>query len=221
MKRLGSTFFRSCFPENFGPFARALANVPLCACTGVWMGGTHPCSHAFLPMRWSVDGRHPPLLTCLSAHALERGWESPTCVHEESMAEENEDEDEDIVCVHRLNGDASDGNDIVICEGAHSAMVGWHRLCLTPPLQESPTPCWLYPECVSTQVGADSSLGDPNYAPSTGAFSTSGSCSSASASTSDSGADSNSSSSSGSDPDSDCDTITDSNCYSAGKFEFD
>ena len=45
------------------------------------------------------------------------------------MAEENEDEDEDIVCVHGLSGDASHGNDILICEGAHSAAVGWHQLC--------------------------------------------------------------------------------------------
>ena len=27
------------------------------------MEGTHPCSRASLPMRWSVDGRHPPLGT--------------------------------------------------------------------------------------------------------------------------------------------------------------
>ena len=66
-----------------------------------------------------------------------------------SMAEENEDEDEDIVCVHCLSDDACDGNDILIYEGAHSATVGWHQLCLTPPLQEIPTGCWLCPECVS------------------------------------------------------------------------
>ena len=58
--------------------APTLAHLPLCPCAGVWMGGPHPCSRASLPMRWSVDGRHPPLLTCLSAHALERGWEAPT-----------------------------------------------------------------------------------------------------------------------------------------------
>ena len=45
------------------------------------MGGTHSCSLASLPMRWSVNGRHPLLLTCLSAHALERGWEAPTLAH--------------------------------------------------------------------------------------------------------------------------------------------
>ena len=42
---------------------------------------THPCSRASLPMRWSVDGRYPPLLMCLSAHVLERGWEAPTLAH--------------------------------------------------------------------------------------------------------------------------------------------
>ena len=57
------------------------AHVPLCPCAGAWMGGTHSCSRVSLPMRWSVDGRHPPLLTCLSAHALERGWEAPTLAH--------------------------------------------------------------------------------------------------------------------------------------------
>ena len=145
--------FRSLFPEKFVPFAPTLAHMPLYPCAGAWMGGTHPCSHASLPMRWSVDGRHPPLLTRLSAHALERGWEAPTYVPEESMAEENEDEGEDIVCVHCLSGDASDGNNILICEGAHSAMVGWHQLCLTPPLQEIPTGCWLCLECVCAQVG--------------------------------------------------------------------
>ena len=61
--------------------APTLAHVPLCPCTGAWMGGTHSCSRASLPMRWSVDGRHPLLLTCLSAHALERGWEAPTLAH--------------------------------------------------------------------------------------------------------------------------------------------
>ena len=61
--------------------APTLAHVPLCPCAGAWMGGTHPCSRASLPMRWSVDGRHPPLLTCLFAHALERGWEAPTLAH--------------------------------------------------------------------------------------------------------------------------------------------
>ena len=45
------------------------------------MGGTHPCSRASLPMRWSVDGRRPPLLTCLSTHVPERGWEAPTLDH--------------------------------------------------------------------------------------------------------------------------------------------
>ena len=43
------------------------------------------------------------------------------CAREESMVEENEGEDEDIVCVQCLSGDASDGNDILICEGAHFA----------------------------------------------------------------------------------------------------
>ena len=61
--------------------APTLAHVPLCPCAGAWMGGTHSCSRASLPMRWSVDGRHPLLLTCLSAHALERGWEAPTLAH--------------------------------------------------------------------------------------------------------------------------------------------
>ena len=47
-----------------------LAHVPLCPCAGVWMGVTHPCSRASLPVRCSLDGRHPPLLMCFSAHAL-------------------------------------------------------------------------------------------------------------------------------------------------------
>ena len=36
----------------------------------------HSCPRASPPMRCSVDGRHPPLRTCLSAHALEREWEA-------------------------------------------------------------------------------------------------------------------------------------------------
>ena len=54
-------------------------------------------------------------------------------VPEESMAKENEGEDEEIVCDHCLRGDASEGNGILICEGAHCTTVGWHKLCLTPP----------------------------------------------------------------------------------------
>ena len=50
MKRLGSTFFRCFFPENFVPFAPTLAHLPLCPCARAWMGGTHPCSCASLPM---------------------------------------------------------------------------------------------------------------------------------------------------------------------------
>ena len=142
-------------------------------------------------------------------------------VPEESMAEENEDEDDDIVCVHCISGDASDGNGILICEGAHSATVGWHQLCLTPPLKEIPTGCWLCPECVSAQVGPCSRLAHPDYAPSTGASLSSSSSSSTSASTSDSSSDSNSGSDSDSDSDSDCDTVTDSDCDSASDSESD
>ena len=61
--------------------APTLAHVPLCPCAGAWMGDTHSCSRASLPMRSSMDGRHPVLHTCLSAHALERGWEAPTLGH--------------------------------------------------------------------------------------------------------------------------------------------
>ena len=85
-----------------------------------------------------------------------------TSVPKESMGEENEDEDEDIVCVHCLRGDASDGNDILICEGAHSSTVGWHQLCLTPPLREIRTGCWLCPECVFAQGGPGGCLADPD-----------------------------------------------------------
>ena len=142
-------------------------------------------------------------------------------VPEESMAEENEDEDEDIVCVHCLSGDAYDVNDILICEGAHSTMVGWHQLCLTPPLREIPTGCWLCPECVSAPGGPGSRLADPDYAPSTVASSSSSSSSSTSASTSDSSSNSNSSSSYDSDSDSDSDTVTVSDFDSVGDSEFD
>ena len=68
--------------------APTLAHVPLCPWDGAWMGGTHSCSRASLPMRWSVDGRHPLLLTCLSAHAPERGWRHPlllTCLSAHAM----------------------------------------------------------------------------------------------------------------------------------------
>ena len=61
--------------------APTLAHVPLCPCARAWMGGTHPCSRASLPMRWSVAGRHPTLLTCLFAHAMERGWEAPSLAY--------------------------------------------------------------------------------------------------------------------------------------------
>ena len=52
-----------------------------------------------------------------------------------------------------LSGAASEGNDIRICEGAHSTTVGWHRLCLTPPLHEVPAGSWLCPKCVSARSG--------------------------------------------------------------------
>ena len=123
--------------------------------------------------------------------------------------------------LQKLNGDASNGNDIFIREGAHSAMVGWHQLCLTPPLQEIPTGCWLCPECVCAQVGPGSRLVDPDYAPSTAASSSSSSSSSTSASTSDSSSDSNSSSSSDSVCDSDHNSVTNSDCDSAGNSESD
>ena len=128
-------------------------------------------------------------------------------VPEESISEKNEDEDEDIVCVHWLGGDAFDGNGILICEGAHSATVGWHQLCVTFPLREIPTCCWLCPECVSAQVGPGNCLADPKYAPSTVASSSSSSSSSTSASTADSSSNSNSSSSSDSNSDSDRNTV--------------
>ena len=57
-------------------------------------------------------------------------------VPKEPMANKGEAEDEDIVCVYCLTGNASEGNDILGCEGAHSTIVGWHQLCLTPPLHE-------------------------------------------------------------------------------------
>ena len=131
-------------------------------------------------------------------------------VPEKSMAQTNEDEDEDIVCVHCLSGDASDGNDILVCEAAHSTTVGWHQLCLTPPLREIPMGCWLCPECVFARSGPSSRLADPDYAPLAAASSSSSSSSSTSASTSDSSSDSNSSSSSDYHCASDCDIVTDS-----------
>ena len=137
------------------------------------------------------------------------------------MPEENEAEDEDIVCGHCLSGDAYEGNDIRICEGAHSATVGWHQLCLAPPLQEIPTGCWLCPQCVFAQVGPGSRLADPDYAPSTAASLSSSSSSFTSASTSRSSSDSNSTSSYDCDSDSDSDTDSDSDCNSAGDSESD
>ena len=47
-------------------------------------------------------------------------------VLEESMTEENKNEVEVVVCVQCLTADASDGNDILLFEGAHSTTVGWH-----------------------------------------------------------------------------------------------
>ena len=58
-----------------------IAHVPLCPCAGALMGGTHRYLRASLPMRWSVEGRHPPLLRCFSLHAMERRWEAPTVAH--------------------------------------------------------------------------------------------------------------------------------------------
>ena len=137
-------------------------------------------------------------------------------VFEEYMAEENEDEYEDIICVQCLSGDACDGNDILICEGAHSTTVGWHQLYMTPPLWEILTGCGLSPECVSAQVGQGSRLADPNYAPLTAASSSSSSSSSTSATTSDSRSDCNSSSSFDCDSGSNSDIVTNFDPDSAG-----
>ena len=127
-------------------------------------------------------------------------------VPKEPMADEDEGEGEDFICVHCHSADASEANEILICEGAHSATLGWHQLCLTPPLDEVPDGCWLCPECVSAWSGPGSCLADPNYTParaSTEASATSGS-------TSNSNSDSSSNSNSGSSSDSDCDSDSDS-----------
>ena len=77
-------------------------------------------------------------------------------VPKEPMAKDLEGEDEDIICVHCVSGDACEGNDILICEGAHSATVGWDQVCLNPPLHEVLACCWLCPECVFAQSGPGS-----------------------------------------------------------------
>ena len=79
--RCSRAFLLSANAPERGWESPTLAHVPLCPCAIAWMGGTQPCSRASLPMRWSVDGRHPRLLTCLFAHALERGWEAPNLAH--------------------------------------------------------------------------------------------------------------------------------------------
>ena len=102
-----------------------LAHMPLCPCAGAWMGGTYPCSRVSLPMRWSVDGRHPPLLTYLSAHAPERGWEVPTLAHVRLCP-----------CAGAWMGD--NHPHVLTCLFAHALERGWE----TPTLAHVPLcPC--------------------------------------------------------------------------------
>ena len=83
LRRNGCLAKMGCKPKDYPylPTFKCCSELQIYPCAGAWMGGTHPCSRASLPMRWCVDGRHPPLLTCLSAHALERGWEASTLAH--------------------------------------------------------------------------------------------------------------------------------------------
>ena len=121
------------------------------------------------------------------------------------MADEDEGEDDDIVCVHCLSGDASEGNDILFREGAHSTTVGWHQLCLTPPLHEVPHGCWLCLECVFAWCGPGSRLADLDYTPSRA----SAEASAASGSTSNSNSDSSSNSDSATSSDFDSVSVSD------------
>ena len=57
------------------------AHLSLCPRARAWVEDTHFCSHASPPMRYSAGGRNQLLLTCLCAHALERGLEAPTFAH--------------------------------------------------------------------------------------------------------------------------------------------
>ena len=125
---------------------------------------------------------------------------------EEPTANEAEGEDEDVVCIHCLSGDAFEGNDILICEGAHSAIVGWHQLCLTPPLRELLAGGWFCADCVSPRSGLGSRLADLDYAPSRAATEAFATSSSTFNSNSDSSSNSGSSSSSNSTSDSHNDT---------------
>ena len=53
---------------------------------------------------------------------------------EEECVLTQDDGEEDIFCVHCLSGEVEEGNDIVLCDGAHSTVMGWHQKCLNPPL---------------------------------------------------------------------------------------
>ena len=128
-------------------------------------------------------------------------------VREEPVAEDPEDKDKDIVCVHCTSGNASESNDILIREGAHSAIVGWHQHnCFTPPLHEVFAGCWLCPKCVCARSASSSRFADPHYAPSRAATEASTASHATSDSNSDSSSNGDSSSSSNSTTNSDSDS---------------
>ena len=121
----------------------------------------------------------------------------PPAILEEDECNEGEDEDHGIVC---LSGDVTEGNNIVLCDGAHSDAWGCHQLCCNPPLHEIPDGEWLCPDCIDSASTTSSRVRDPSYAPShttTDSSSSTGTGSSPSSrpgSTSDSDSGSNSSS---------------------------
>ena len=97
-----------------------------------------------------------------------------------------------------------EGNSIVLCDGSHSALVGYHQLCCNPPLVVVPDGEWMCPKCCDLQL-TRSAARDPNYIPSSHGTSSSGSGStsqSESQSDSDSSSDYISDSSNSSDSDS-------------------
>ena len=80
---------------------------------------------------------------------------------------EREEGDDDVVVVCRvcLNGDETEGNVILLCDGEHGLTLGCHQLCSTPPLVKIPDGSWFYPECQSADVGPTSCAGESYYVP--------------------------------------------------------
>ena len=82
--------------------------------------------------------------------------------HVQGDAESDDGDEGELVCFVCLQGDVSEGDDILICDGPHSHTHGCHQKCCNPPLEHVPEGPWFCADC----EGEGSAAPDPEYVPS-------------------------------------------------------